>query len=63
MIISGKDSDFFTETPTFFTCCGKEGMASDTRFCVSTFALSRSVPTSKLTFSVKLPSLALVDFM
>jgi hypothetical protein len=38
-------------------------MPSDTRFCVSTLFMSRFDPTSKETFSVNVPSLALVDFM
>ncbi len=38
-------------------------LASDTRFCVNTLSMSWFDPTSKETFSVNVPSLALVDFM
>jgi hypothetical protein len=45
------------------TDAGSWGIASDSLFCVRTFAMSRLDPTSKLTFSVSVPSLAFVDFM
>jgi hypothetical protein len=45
------------------TDCGICGMACDTRFCVSTLSMSWFDPTSNETFNVRVPSLALVDFM
>ena len=63
MSSSGKDSCFFTVTPSRLTSSGSNAWASDTRFCVSTLAMSRSVPTSKETCSCMKPLLAFVDFM
>jgi hypothetical protein len=60
---SGNASFFFTVTPWRFTSSGSTAWASDTRFCASTFAMSRSVPTSKDTSSDMRPSLEFVDFM
>jgi len=51
---------FFVDTPFCFTASGSLGMASETRFCTSTWAMSRSVPTAKVTVSFIWPSL--VDF-
>ena len=49
--------DFFlTVTPCFLTSSGSVGSASLTRFCTSTFAMSTSVPTSKVTSILLLPS-------
>jgi hypothetical protein len=59
----GKLRDFLTETPYCLTELGSFGVAWVTRFWVSTLAMSRSVPTSNETSSVKVPSLALMDFM
>src|SRR5450432_4633126 len=59
----GNARDFFVLMPRFFTAAGREGFAADTRFCVSIFALSRLVPTSKDTCIVVVPSLALIDCM
>ena len=39
-------------TPCCATCGGNCAMAEETRFCTSTWAKSRSVPTSKVTLSV-----------
>ncbi len=62
-ISSGKESDFFTATPNFFTSSGRLGVASLTRFCTSTLLMSRFVPTSNATRSVIEPSFALIDRM
>ena len=47
--ISGKASDFFTVTPLRLTSSGSCADPSDTRFCTSTFEISRSEPTSNAT--------------
>ena len=52
---SGKVNDFFTFTPRLITSGGRKGLALDTRFCVSMFALSRSVPTSNETCNCMVP--------
>ncbi len=46
----------FTVTPTCCTACGSRGSAEETRFCTCTCAISRSVPTSKVTAMENLPS-------
>ena len=56
--------DFFlTLTPCFLTSSGSVGSASLTRFCTSTLAMSMSVPTSKVTWIVLLPSEELFEVM
>jgi hypothetical protein len=50
-------------TPSCLTAAGNCAWAWPTRFCVFTCMMSTSVPTSKRTFSVILPSLALKDCM
>ena len=47
---------FFTVTPSRCTTSGRRGVAMATRFCVSTCAVSRSVPSLKVTVSSRLPS-------
>ena len=44
-------------TPCNCTCSGNCAMASDTRFCTSTWAMFKSVPSSNVTVSVYEPSL------
>lgn len=63
MMSSGKESDFLTVTPWFFTAAGSCACACETRFWVSTFDMSRSDPTTNETSTFAVPSLALVDFM
>ena len=49
--------DFFlVVTPCRFTSSGSLASAIDTRFCTSTWAMSMSVPRSKVTSSVIAPS-------
>ena len=43
---------FFTATPCSCTMSGMTGMANCTRFCTSTWAMFRSVPSAKVTVSV-----------
>ena len=50
-----------TEIPVRRTSSGKRGSASATRFCTSTWARSRSVPTSNVTVSCIVPSLIACD--
>ena len=52
---------FCTVTPSWFTAAGRRGVASETRFCTCTCAMSRFVPTSKVTSIVAEPSLELLD--
>ncbi len=54
---------FLTVTPCCVTSTGSRACAAETRFCVSTLAMSWSVPTSKLTSSCMRPSLVFDDFM
>ena len=54
---------FLTVTPCWMTSCGRRACAAETRFWVRTFAMSWSVPTSKLTSSSMRPSLVFDDFM
>ncbi len=50
--------DFFlVVTPVRLTSSGSLASATATRFCTSTWAVSRSVPSSKVTSSVIWPSL------
>ena len=60
---SGNDNFFFTGTPSRLTSSGRDDVASETRFWVSTLAMSRSEPTSKDTSRLMRPSLELVEFM
>jgi hypothetical protein len=54
---------FLTVTPCWMTSCGSRAWAEDTRFWVSTLAMSWLVPTLKLTSSCMRPSLVFDDFM
>ena len=47
---------FWTVTPRRWTSVGRRGVAIATRFCVSTCAVSRSVPSLNVTVSASLPS-------
>lgn len=50
MIRSG--DRFLVVTPTCLTTSGSEGIAIATRFCTSTWAMFRFVPTLNVTVSV-----------
>ena len=63
MIIRMLGLCFLTVTPCWTTSCGSRAWADETRFCVSTLAVSWSTPTSKLTSSCMRPSLVFDDFM
>ena len=52
-----------TVTPIDRTCSGRRGSAVLTRFCTSTCAVSRLVPSLKVTVSDMLPSLVDCDVM
>jgi hypothetical protein len=54
---------FLTVTPCWVTSCGSRDWAWETRFCTSTFAMSRFMPTWNETSSSIRPSLVLSDFM
>ena len=54
---------FLTVTPMALTTSGSVGWAMATRFCTSTWAMFRSVPSSKVTSRVYEPSLLLCDDM
>ena len=47
---------FFTVTPSRWTASGRRGSAMATRFWVSTWAVSRSVPSLNVTETISLPS-------
>ncbi len=47
---------FFVVTPMRLTSSGSLASATATRFCTSTWAVSRLVPSSKVTLSVIWPS-------
>ncbi len=47
---------FSVVTPMRCTSAGKRGRDCATRFCTCTCALSRSVPTAKVTVRVRRPS-------
>ena len=49
--------------PWFWTAVGNSGMASATRFCTMTSAELTSVPISKVTVSVYVPSLPICEDM
>ena len=52
-----KSGEFFSvTTPMRCTSGGRRGNACETRFCTSTCAWSRSVPSAKVTVSVIRPS-------
>ena len=59
---SGSSSAISAEN-FFNSSSGSCGTAEATRFCTSTWAMSRSVPTLKVMTSLKVPSLALEDCM
>jgi hypothetical protein len=44
-----------TVMPCCWTCCGRRGTACCTRFCTCTWAVSGSVPGSKLTVMLDWP--------
>jgi hypothetical protein len=52
-----------TVTPMLRTSAGKRGWAIATRFCTCTWAVSRSVPRSKVTEMEKRPSTVEFDEM
>jgi len=52
---------FFVTTPCRFTSSGSFASATATRFCVSTWAWSMSVPSAKVTSIAACPSLVLFD--
>ena len=54
---------FLVIMPCRCTSSGSLGTAIATRFCTSTWAMSRSVPTSNVTVRLYEPSLAQVDDM
>ena len=54
---------FLTVTPMALDHVGQVGSAMATRFCTSTWAMFRSVPSSKVTVRVYEPSLVLCDDM
>ncbi len=54
---------FLTVTPCWVTSCGSRDWACETRFWVSTLAMSRSISTWNDTSSSMRPSLVLSDFM
>ena len=54
---------FLTVIPCWTTSCGRRAWAAETRFCVSTFAMSWFVPTWKLTSRSMRPSEVFDDFM
>src|SRR6185312_5372052 len=57
------DDFFLTEIPRRLTRSGRIGSASDSRFCTSTCEMFKSVPGSKVTVNVYLPSLVHCDDM
>ena len=63
MTIRMSGEERFTTMPSRLTASGSWASAWLTRFCVLTCMMSTSVPTSKYTLSVILPSLALNDCM
>ena len=54
---------FCTVTPSVRTSAGSCGVARATRFCTSTWAVSRLVPSAKVTVRVIVPSAALCEDM
>ena len=54
---------FLTVTPCWTTSWGRRAWAEDTRFWVSTLAMSWFVPTWKFTSSCMRPSEVFDDFM
>ena len=50
-------------TPWRRTSSGRRGSATATRFCTSTCAVSRSVPSAKVTVIVTLPSAVEFELM
>jgi hypothetical protein len=49
--------------PERWTSVGSFGVAMATRFCTNTCAVSRSVPSEKLTVSARLPSPVACELM
>ena len=49
------EADLSTLTPCCVTAEGKRGVARDKRFCTSTWAISGSVPCSKLMVTEPVP--------
>ena len=60
---AGRATSCVTVTPIARTSSGRRGSAIATRFCTSTWACSRSVPSLKVTVSDMLPSLVDCDDM
>ena len=54
---------FFVVTPVCFTMSGSVGKAIETRFCTSTWAMSRLVPNSNVTVRLYAPSFVHCDDM
>jgi hypothetical protein len=54
---------FFVVTPMRLTSSGSFASATATRFCTSTWAVSRLVPSSKVTSRIIWPSLVQRDDM
>ena len=54
---------FLVTTPWACTACGSDASAAEMRFWTRICALSRSVPTVKVTVREYVPSLAEVDCM
>src|SRR5437588_11748838 len=54
---------FLTVTPVCLTTSGSDGSACETRFCTSTWAVSTSTPSLKVTTRLYEPSLLLCDDM
>src|SRR5271163_4193143 len=54
---------FVTVTPILRTSAGSRGCAMATRFCTCTWAISRLVPSSKLTWMENRPSAVELEYM
>ena len=63
MIIRMLGLCFLVVMPCWITSCGRRAWAEETRFWVSTLAMSWLVPTWKFTSSCMRPSLVFDDFM
>ncbi len=56
-------ADLVTCTPCCCTSCGSSGVASASLFCTCTWAVSGSVPLSKVRVMVTVPEDSLVEAM
>ncbi len=63
MTISRSGDDLSVVTPMRRTSSGRRGRAMATRFCTSTCAVSRSVPSLNVMVSVMLPEVVDCDDM